>query len=138
METFIDILPGLMFLGLILALFSSLPVAIMLMGVTLVFGGIALFIGEIRFAQITLIPNRIYGGIIENPVLVAAPMFIFMGLILEKTRVADDLLIALQKLLRILPGGLALAVTLVGTILAAATGIIGASVVMITALACQR
>ncbi len=135
METFIDSLPGLMFLGLILALFSSLPVAIMLMAVTLVFGTIALFIGEIRFAQITLIPNRIYGGIIENPVLVAVPMFVFMGMILEKTRVADDLLIALQKMLRILPGGLALAVTLVGTILAAATGIIGASVVMLTALA---
>ena len=135
MEYLIEFLPGLMFLALIVGLFSSLPVAVMLMGVTLIFGVIALGIGEIRFAQITLIPNRIYGGIIENPVLVAAPMFVFMGLVLEKTRVADDLLIALQKLLRVLPGGLALAVTLVGTILAAATGIIGASVVMLTALA---
>lgn len=135
MEALVDFLPGLMFLALVFGLFSSLPVGIMLMGVTLIFGSIALGIGEMRFAQITLLPNRIYGGIIENPVLVAAPMFVFMGLVLEKTRVADDLLIALQKLLRVVPGGLALAVTLVGTILAAATGIIGASVVMLTALA---
>ncbi|WP_121631709.1 TRAP transporter large permease [Tropicibacter alexandrii] len=135
MEYLIDFLPGFMFLALILGLFSSLPVGIMLMGVTLIFGVIALSLGEMRAAQITLLPNRIYGGIIENPVLVAAPMFVFMGLVLEKTRVADDLLIALQKLLRVVPGGLALAVTLVGTILAAATGIIGASVVMLTALA---
>ncbi|WP_323769305.1 TRAP transporter large permease subunit [Antarctobacter sp.] len=135
METLIDFLPGFMFLALILGLFSSLPVGIMLMGVTLIFGVIALNLGEMRAAQVTLLPNRIFGGIIENPVLVAAPMFVFMGLVLEKTRVADDLLIALQKLLRVVPGGLALAVTLVGTILAAATGIIGASVVMLTALA---
>ncbi|WP_425102061.1 TRAP transporter large permease [Tropicibacter sp. S64] len=135
MEILIDFLPGFMFLALVFGLFSSLPVGIMLMGVTLIFGTIALGLGEMRTAQLTLLPNRIYGGIIENPVLVAAPMFVFMGLVLEKTRVADDLLIALQKLMRAVPGGLALAVTLVGTILAAATGIIGASVVMLTALA---
>ncbi|UYV38268.1 TRAP transporter large permease subunit [Rhodobacteraceae bacterium D3-12] len=135
MEFLSDLLPAFMFLGLIFGLFSSLPVGVMLMGVTLIFGSIALYSGDIRFAQLTLLPNRIFGGIIENPVLVAAPMFVFMGLVLEKTRIADDLLIALQKLLRAVPGGLALAVTLVGTILAAATGIIGASVVMLTALA---
>ena len=135
MEYLTDILPGLMILTLLCGLFSGLPVGIMLMGVTLIFGCIALGIGGMRAAQLTLLPNRIYGGVIENPVLVAAPMFIFMGLVLEKTRVADDLLRALQKLLRIVPGGLALAVTLVGTILAATTGIIGASVVMLTALA---
>ncbi len=135
MEMFIEILPGLMFLALILGLFSSLPVAFVLMGVTLVFGAIALAVGEMRFAQVTLIPNRIFGGIVENPVLVAAPMFIFMGLVMERTRIAEDLLISLQKMLRVVPGGLALAVTLMGTILAAATGIIGASVVMLTVLA---
>jgi len=62
-------------------------------------------------------------------------MFIFMGVVLEKSRIAEDLLITLQKLLRGVPGGLALAVTAMGTILAAATGIIGASVVMLTVLA---
>jgi tripartite ATP-independent transporter DctM subunit len=128
-------LPALMFLCLIAGLFSTLPVGVVLMGVTLIFGGLALALGEMRFAQLTLMPNRIFGGIIENPVLVAAPMFIFMGLVMEKTRIAEDLLLALQKVLRAVPGGLALAVTLMGTILAAATGIIGASVVMLTVLA---
>lgn len=135
MELFLEILPGIMFLTLVAGLFSNLPVGIVLMGITLVFGLIALQIGEMRMAQLTLLPNRIYGGIIENPVLVAAPMFIFMGVVMEKTRIAEDLLISLQKVLRSVPGGLALAVTLMGTILAAATGIIGASVVMLTVLA---
>ncbi len=129
------LLPAAMFGFLVLGLFSSLPVGIVLMGVTLTFGALALLLGEMRFVQLTLMPNRIFGGIIENPVLVAAPMFIFMGLVMEKTRVAEDLLLALQKVLRVVPGGLALAVTLMGTILAAATGIIGASVVMLTVLA---
>ncbi|RMH52817.1 MAG: TRAP transporter large permease subunit [Alphaproteobacteria bacterium] len=128
-------LPGLMFLGLILGLFSTLPVGIVLMGVTLIFGAVAVATGDLRPVQLSLMPNRIFGGIIENPVLVAAPMFIFMGIVMEKTRIAEDLLLALQRLLRAVPGGLALAVTLMGTILAAATGIIGASVVMLTVLA---
>jgi tripartite ATP-independent transporter DctM subunit len=135
MELLVDLLPGLMFLTLIAGLFSTLPVGIVLMGVTLIFGTLAVGLGEMRFVQVSLMPNRIFSGIIENPVLVAAPMFIFMGLIMERTRVAEDLLLSLQKLLRVVPGGLALAVTLMGTILAAATGIIGASVVMLTVLA---
>ncbi len=135
MDLLIEILPGLMFGSLILALFSGLPVAIMLMGVTLIFGAIAVSTGEMRFVQLTLLPNRIYGGIVQSPVLVAAPMFIFMGLIMEKTRIADDLLTTLQRVMRAVPGGLALAVVMMGTILAAATGIIGASVVMLTVIA---
>ncbi|MEM7695045.1 MAG: TRAP transporter large permease subunit [Pseudomonadota bacterium] len=134
-EMFADLLPGLMFLALIVALFSGAPVAVMLMGVSLIFGIIAILIGEMRLIHATLIPNRIFGGTIENPVLVAAPMFIFMGLVMERTRIAEDLLLTLQRLLRVVPGGLGLAVVLMGTILAAATGIIGASVVMLTVLA---
>lgn len=135
MEFISEALPALMFLALVVGLFSSLPVGIVLMGVTLIFGAAALGIGEMRFVQISLLPNRIFGGIIENPVLVAAPMFIFMGVVMEKTGIAEDLLIALQRVMRAVPGGLALAVVLMGTILAAATGIIGASVVMLTVLA---
>ena len=135
MEFVGELLPGLMFLALVVGLFSSLPVGIVLMGVTLVFGAAALALGEMRFVQLSLMPNRIFGGIIENPVLVAAPMFIFMGVVMEKTRIAEDLLLSLQRVLRVVPGGLALAVVLMGTILAAATGIIGASVVMLTVLA---
>ncbi|HBG99678.1 MAG TPA: C4-dicarboxylate ABC transporter [Rhodobacteraceae bacterium] len=124
-----------MFLALIVGLFTALPVPIVLSAVTVVFMAIALWLGEMRLVHISLIPTRIYGSIVDNAVLVAAPMFIFMGVVMEKTRIAEDLLLALQKLLARVPGGLALAVVLMGTILAAATGIIGASVVMLTVMA---
>jgi TRAP-type mannitol/chloroaromatic compound transport system permease large subunit len=83
---------------------------------------------------------RIWGGdgssgAIQNPVLVAIPCFIFMGTMLERSRVAADLLHILQVVLKRVPGGLALSVTVMGTIMAATTGIIGASVVMMTLLA---
>jgi tripartite ATP-independent transporter DctM subunit len=135
LELLTEILPLLMFLSLVGGMFSGLPVAVILGGVTVVFASLALALGEMRLIQVSLLPNRIFGGSIENPVLVAAPMFVFMGVLLEKSRIAEDLLVTLQKLLRAVPGGLALAVTLMGTILAAATGIIGASVVMLTVLA---
>jgi len=124
-----------MFASLIAGMFTGLPVAVVLGGVTVVFATIAIGVGEMRLVQASLLPNRIFGGSIENQVLIAAPMFIFMGILLEKSRIAEDLLITLQKMLRTVPGGLALAVTAMGTILAAATGIIGASVVMLTVLA---
>ena len=91
--------------------------------------------GTFRLQQLTLIPLRIYGGTMESLVLVAIPMFTFMGTMLEKSGAARDLLYALQVMLRRVPGGLALSVTLMGTIMAATTGIIGASVVMITLMA---
>lgn len=131
----VDLLPAGMFLALIIGLFSGAPVAIMLMGISLVFTILAVSTGVMRPAQISLIPSRVYTGVIENQVLIAAPMFIFMGLILERTRIANDLLLTLQRLLRHVPGGLALAVVAMGTILAAATGIIGASIVMLSLMA---
>ncbi|POF33556.1 TRAP transporter large permease [Roseibium marinum] len=134
-ETISAVLPGAMFLSLIVLLFSGAPVAIMLMGTSLIFGLLAIWTGDMRLVHATLLPNRIFSGTIDNAVLVAAPMFIFMGLIMEKTRIAEDLLLTLQRLMRVVPGGLALAVVLMGTILAAATGIIGASVIMLTMLA---
>jgi hydrophobic/amphiphilic exporter-1 (mainly G- bacteria), HAE1 family len=77
--------------------------------------------GLFRLQQLALIPLRIYGGTMESPVLVAIPMFIFMGIMLEKSGIARDLLMTLQVLLRRVPGGLALSVTLMGTIMAATT-----------------
>ena len=71
----------------------------------------------------------------ENLVLVAVPAFVYMGVMLERSGIANDLLYCVQVLLRKVPGALALAVTVMGTILAAMTGIIGASVTMMTALA---
>lgn len=135
MEILTEALPALMFASLIVGLFSGLPVAVVISGVTVIFAALAISLGEMRPIQITLLPNRIYGGSIDNIVLIAAPLFIFMGVLLEKSRIAEDLLITLQKLLRAVPGGLALAVTAMGTILAASTGIIGASVVMLTCMA---
>lgn len=71
----------------------------------------------------------------QNSALIAVPMFIFMGTMLERSGVADDLLRALQILTRRIPGGLAISVTLMGTIMAATTGIVGASVIMLTLIA---
>jgi tripartite ATP-independent transporter DctM subunit len=135
MEAVIDLLPAFMFLALGGLLFTGLPVAFVVGGVGLAFAAIGIAVGEFRVMQFALITNRIYGGIVENLVLVAVPMFVFMGAMLEVSGIARDLLHCLQTLMRRVPGGLALAVALMGTILAAATGIIGASVVLLTLLA---
>ncbi len=135
METFIHYLPALMFLSLAVVLFTGLPVGIAVGGIGLGFALIGMELDLFRVQQFGLIVNRIHGGIVENLVLVAVPMFVFMGAMLEVSGIAKDLLNCLQILLRRVPGGLALAVTLLGTILAAATGIIGASVVLLTLLA---
>ncbi|MFK7752842.1 MAG: TRAP transporter large permease subunit [Sedimentitalea sp.] len=135
MEILTEILPGLMFLTLILGLFTTLPVPIVLASVSLIFALLAIWLGEMKTVHLSLIPTRIYGGVVDNGVLVAVPMFVLMGVVMEKTRIAEDLLLTLQKLLSRVPGGLALAVVLMGTILAAATGIVGASVVMLTVMA---
>ena len=135
MELLIEYLPILMFLALGILLFTGYPVAFVLGGIGLAFAVIGDMAGTFRLQQLSLIPLRIYGGTMESPVLVAIPMFTFMGTMLEKSGVATDLLNALQVLTRRVPGGLALSVTLMGTIMAATTGIIGASVVMMTLMA---
>ncbi len=135
MEFLITYLPLVMFAVLALLLFTGYPVAFILGGVALLFAVLGDLAGTFRLQQLTLIPLRIYGGTMESLVLVAIPMFTFMGTMLEKSGAARDLLYALQVMLRRVPGGLALSVTLMGTIMAATTGIIGASVVMITLMA---
>ena len=134
-EGLLHLLPLWMFVALGALLFTGYPVAFVLGGVGLSFALLGSALGLFRLQQLAIIPLRIYGGTMESPVLVAIPMFIFMGIMLEKSGVARDLLIALQVLLRRVPGGLALSVTLMGTIMAATTGIIGASVVMMTVMA---
>ncbi len=135
--TLAESLPLLMFAALAVLLFSGYPVAFVLGGIGLGFAFLAILIDPWLFdwPQFGAIPSRIFGAIAENLILTAIPMFIFMGTMLERSGVARDLLNCLQVLLRRVPGGLALAVTLMGTILAATTGIIGASVVMMTLLA---
>ena len=131
----VELLPVLMFAALALLLFTGFPVAWVLGGVGLAFGLIGIAADELAFIQFSTLPSRIFGGVMENLILTAIPMFVLMGTMLEKSGVARDLLNCLQVLMRRVPGGLALSVTIMGTILAATTGIIGASVIMMSLLA---
>ena len=134
-DFFIDFMPLFMFLALAILLFSGYPVAAILGGIGLGFGYLGVYLDVFVPIEFFNIVGRIWSGIADNLVLVAIPMFIFMGTMLEKSGVARDLLYCLQVLLRRVPGGLALSVTVMGTIMAATTGIIGASVVMMTLMA---
>ena len=102
--------------------------ALTLAGVSLLFAGIGEIAGVFDPAFISLIPNRIY-GILVNQNLFAVPLFVFMGSMLEKSRIAEDLLKNMEVVFRGLPGGLGISVILVGMLLAASTGIVGATVV---------
>ncbi len=133
--SFAETLPLWMFAGLAVFLFSGFPVAFVLGGLALGFAAIGIAAGEFTLVQFYNVVPRIWGWIAENLILVSVPMFIFMGTMLERSGIAGALLRCLERLLAGVPGGLALAVTLMGTIMAATTGIIGASVVMITLLA---
>jgi tripartite ATP-independent transporter DctM subunit len=130
-----DYLPIVMFLTLAALLFSGYPVAFILGGVALTFGLLGIMLGTFKVAQFFAFVPRIWGQAAENLVLVSIPTFIFMGVIMERSGIANDLLYCVQVLLKKVPGALALGVTIMGTILAAMTGIIGASVTMMTALA---
>ncbi|WP_262696408.1 TRAP transporter large permease [Kordiimonas aquimaris] len=135
MTEVIELLPFLMFVVLIPLLFTGFPVAFVLGGVGLGFWAIAVVLGYENPNSFFLVVSRIFGGVVSKQVLVAIPMFIFMGTMLEKSGIARDLLSTLQLMTRRIPGGLALSVTTLGVILAATTGIIGASVVMMTLMA---
>ncbi len=124
-----------LFVVLAVLLFTGYPVAFVLGGIAILFGAIGMVFGVFEPMMFFNLLPRIWGGIAANPILVAVPMFIFMGTVLERSGVANDLLHALQVLTRRIPGGLAMSVTLMGTIMAATTGIVGASVVMLTLVA---
>lgn len=123
---------GLMSLGLFLAagvsLLAGFPVAFTLAGVALIFALIGILTGIFDPSFLGAFPNRIF-GIMSNETLIAVPVFVFMGVMLERSKLADQLLQALAQLMRKIPGGLGLAVMLVGTLMAASTGIVGATVV---------
>ena len=130
-----EVLALAMFLALALLLFSGYPVAFVLPGVALGFGCLGMLFGHFSAIEFYNIVLRAWGGAASNLLLVAVPMFIYMGIMLERSGVAEDLLSTMQILLGRVRGGLAMAVTVMGTILAASTGIIGASVVMMGILA---
>jgi len=130
-----DYLPIAMFATLACLLFSGYPVAFILGGLALLYGLVGYLLGMFSLIEFFNFLPRIWGQAAENLVLVAVPTFVFMGVMMERSGIANDLLYTVQVLLKRVPGALALAVTIMGTILAAMTGIIGASVTMMTALA---
>jgi len=140
-----------MFLTFIFLLFRGIPVAFALVGISLIFGLFAEFFIDpyrsafrdviefdrigIDYQRLSALSGRIFGNIVKNPVLVALPMFIFMGLMLDQSGVAQRMMHAMQKLFGGLKGGLSLTVMLIGIILAASTGVIGASVTLLGVMA---
>ncbi len=137
LDLIIDHLGVLMFLCLVALLFTGFPVPLVLGGTSILFGLLGWAFGVFSFVEFFNIAARVWGQACENPIFTAIPMFIFMGTTMERSRVAEDLLTALQVLLKRLPGGLAISIAVMGTILAAATGIVAASVVLMTVLAYQ-
>ncbi len=123
-----DWLAPLMFVTALVLIFSGYPVAFALGGTALIFAGIGVALGYFDWSLLFALPDRAF-GIMSNYVLLAVPFFIFMGTVLERSRLAEDLLQTIGMLFGPLRGGLALAVVFVGTLLAAATGVVGASVV---------
>jgi tripartite ATP-independent transporter DctM subunit len=134
-DIIIDFLPLFMFMSLAILLFTGYPVAFILGGLALLYGLIGFSLDMFTIVEFFNFLPRIWGQAAENLVLVAVPTFVFMGVMMERSGVANDMLYVCQVLLKRVPGGLAVAVAIMGTILAAMTGIIGASVTMMTALA---
>lgn len=123
-----ELMPLLLFVGICLALMAGYPVALTLGGVSLLFALIGIATGTFDTSVLTFTPNRLFGTL-TNQTLLAVPLFVFMGIMLEKSRVAENLLTSMGRLLAPLPGGLGIALVLVGALLAASTGIVGATVV---------
>ncbi len=123
-----EVLAGLMFFGIIGFLLLGFPVAFTLAGVSLMFGAVGWMLGAFDPSNFGSLPNR-YIGFMTNEVLVAVPLFIFMGVMLERSQIAEQLLLTMGKLFGNLRGGLGISVILVGAMLAASTGVVGATVV---------
>ncbi|MXX77256.1 MAG: TRAP transporter large permease subunit [Holophagales bacterium] len=123
-----DFLGPLMFVVVFMFIFAGYPVAFSLGGTALIFAVIGIELGLFSWNLLYAFPERVF-GVMSNGVLLAVPFFIFMGTMLEKSQLAEDLLRTIGMLFGRLRGGLALAVVVVGAMLAAATGVVGASVV---------
>ncbi len=120
---------GPLMFGVVMALiFLGFPVAFTLGGAALIFGFVGIELGYFGWSYLAIFPERL-SGIMSNQVLLAVPYFVFMGTILQRSRLAEDLLHTIGMLFGPRHGGLSLAVVLVGALLAAATGVVGASVV---------
>ncbi|MFT5236034.1 MAG: tripartite ATP-independent transporter DctM subunit [Shewanella sp.] len=118
----------LLFLAVCLVLMLGYPVALTLAGVALMFAGVGSLTGTFDSSLLGVLPNRLY-GVINNPILMAVPLFVFMGVVLEKSKIAEQLLTSMAELFGRFRGGLIFSVFFVGMLLAASTGIVGATVV---------
>ncbi len=123
-----EVLALLMVAAVIVALMAGYPVALTLAGVSLAFAVFGHVIGVMNFVILGALPQRIF-GVMTNGTLLAIPMFIFMGVMLERSRVAEQLLETMGRLFGTLRGGLGISVIIVGTLLAAAKGVVGATTV---------
>ncbi|MDX1298524.1 MAG: TRAP transporter large permease subunit [Pseudomonas sp.] len=130
----VELMAILLFISICAALMAGYPVAFTLGGVSLLFAGIGILTGTFDGSYLSALPNRLF-GIMNNQTMLAVPLFVFMGVMLEKSRVAEDLLESMSRLFGTLRGGLAISVCVVGALLAASTGIVGATVVTMGLLA---
>ncbi len=121
-------MPFILFAAVFVVLLSGYPVAFALGGTALIFSFIGISNGSFDSVFLEALPNRLY-GIMINQILIAVPLFVFMGVMLERSKIADNLLNTMARLFGPLRGGIAISVTLVGMLLAASTGIVGATVV---------
>ncbi|WP_026261611.1 TRAP transporter large permease [Kiloniella laminariae] len=119
----------LMFAAACLFLMAGFPVAFTLAGVALAFALIGYSFGVFDLSFFGALPSRIFGNAMTNDILIAVPLFVFMGVMLEKSKVAEELLETMGQLFGTVRGGLGISVTIVGALLAASTGIVGATVV---------
>ncbi|HEY5647414.1 MAG TPA: TRAP transporter large permease subunit [Pseudomonadales bacterium] len=126
--------PLLMFGATFVALLAGYPVALTLAGVALLFAFVGITTGAFNPSDLGFLPSRLFGTM-TNQTMLAVPLFVFMGVVLEKTRIAESLLESMTALLGGLRGGLSLAVILVGMLMAASTGIVGATVVTLGLMA---
>lgn len=124
----IEFLPLLMFVVICLVLMLGYPVAFSLAGVAMLFAGAAISLGHFDPSFLSALPSRLFGTI-SNTTLIAVPLFVLMGVLLEKSRLAEELLANMAALFGRRPGGLGISVIVVGMLLAASTGIVGATVV---------
>ena len=121
-------IPFIMFLTVCLVLMAGYPVAFSLAGTALLFAFVGMLSGHFDPAYLQALPNRLF-GIMQNGTLIAVPLFVLMGIMLEKSRLAEDLLGSMASLFGRFRSGLGVSVVLVGALLAASTGIVGATVV---------
>src|SRR5215470_3863057 len=124
-----------MFVSMFFFIFVGYPVAFIMGGLSLVFAVLGTWLGVFKMIGLSDVVLRMWAGVANDPVLASIPMFIFMGAILERSGSARDMLSATEVLLKWCPGALAVAVMVMGTILAAPIGVVGAAVITLSVIA---